>query len=154
MSGNARAITASLTTVPAGVLPKWLLLVGAVAALNGLQNLVNPSFSARVYASATGRPQVTPLTARLFATWNLTSAMVRVYTAYHMHDQGCVVRRARLTGSAYLLCLGTFVIAAVHFISELLVFRTLGAATGSVSPILVASSSMVAMALQYRYYVG
>ena len=35
--------------VPAELLPRWLLLVGVIAALNGFQNIVNPLFSQRVY---------------------------------------------------------------------------------------------------------
>lgn len=129
--------------LPAHVLPKWLLLVGVIAALNGVQNTLKPRFSHKVYASKEGVHQATPLAARLFGLWNLTSAMVRVYAAYNMSERG-----------AYVLCLGTFVIACFHFVSELLYFGTLAAAVGSISPILVASSSIVAMVRQYSYYVG
>ncbi|KOS15470.1 erg28 protein [Malassezia pachydermatis] len=113
--------------LPPALLPKWLLLVGAVAALNGAQNFMNPVFSRKVYASKTGHKEATALAARLFAIWNWTSAIVRLYTAYNMHERG-----------AYLLCLGTFVIACVHFVSEMLFFGTLALAPGSLSPIVVA----------------
>lgn len=73
--------------MPAGLLPKWLLIVGAVATLNGLQNIAKPSFSTKVYSSSTGQAQVTPLSARLFAIWNLTSAMIRIYAAYNIQDR-------------------------------------------------------------------
>lgn len=129
--------------LPAHVLPKWLLLVGVIAALNGVQNTLRPVFSHKVYASREGVRQATPLAARLFGLWNVTSAMVRVYAAYHMSERG-----------AYILCLGTFVIACYHFVSEMLFFGTLATAAGSISPILVASSSIVAMVSQYSYYVG
>ncbi|CCU99831.1 unnamed protein product [Malassezia sympodialis ATCC 42132] len=114
--------------IPATPLAQWLLLVGAIATLNGLQNLVNPAFSRRVYASKAGEKEASSLAARLFGIWNLTSAMVRLYAAYHMHERG-----------AYMLCLGTFVIAQVHFVSEMLCFGTLALAPGSISPIVVSS---------------
>lgn len=76
--------------MPPDVLPKWLLLVGAVAAMNGVQNFVSPAFSHKVYASQRGRAEASALAARLFGIWNLTSAMVRVYTAYHMTEHGYV----------------------------------------------------------------
>lgn len=38
-----------------------------------------------------------------------------------------------------MLCLGTFVIAQVHFVSEMLFFGTLALAPGSISPIVVSS---------------
>lgn len=80
----------STDAVPEGLLPRWLLLVGAVAALNGVQNIMKPAFSTKVYSSNAGRAQATPLSARLFAIWNLTSAMVRLYAAYNIHERGYV----------------------------------------------------------------
>lgn len=50
-------------------------------------------------------------------------------------------KRASLADSAYVLCAGTFVIALVHFVSELLVFRTAKLSAGSVSPLIVACAS-------------
>ncbi|WFD26451.1 ergosterol biosynthesis protein [Malassezia nana] len=90
-----------LEWIPESALGQWLWAVGAVATLNGLQNLVHPAFSRRVYASKEGEKEATALAARLFGVWNLTSAMER---------------------GAYLLCLGTFLIAQVHFFSEMLFF--------------------------------
>ena len=87
--------------VPAELLPRWLLLVGVIAALNGFQNIVNPLLSQRVYSSKNGMregvlPSITtdkasPLTARLFALWNITSAMVRIYAAYNIRERGFVL---------------------------------------------------------------
>lgn len=86
---------------------------------------------------------VTPLSARMFAVWNLTSALVRAYAAFHIHEQG-----------SYVLCAGTFVIALVHFVSELCIFRTTALGPGIISPLIVASASLVAMVLQFRNYVA
>ena len=38
-----------------GFLPKWLLLVSSLAVLNGVQNFLDASFSAKVYSSPKGR---------------------------------------------------------------------------------------------------
>lgn len=59
------------------------------------------------------------------------------------------------------MCLGTFIIAFVHFTSEFVHYGTLAAVPGSMSPMIVAStcsaypgSSMIAMLAQFTYYVG
>lgn len=133
MEGN-RSVFLSLMNllswIPESALGQWLWAVGAVATLNGLQNLAHPAFSRRVYASKEGEKEATALAARLFGVWNLTSAMVRLYAAYHLHDRG-----------AYLLCLGTFLIAQVHFFAEMLFFGTLALGPGSISPLVVSCMS-------------
>lgn len=50
--------------------------------LNGAQNFLKPSFSRKVYTLAGNN--VTPLSARCFGTWNITSAIIRIYAAYHL----------------------------------------------------------------------
>lgn len=40
------------TGIPAGLLPRWLLVVSAMAVMNGANNFLNHSFSAKVYSSA------------------------------------------------------------------------------------------------------
>lgn len=86
----------SRLSIPQERLPQWLLLVGGIASLNALQNIFSPKFSTKVYSSPTGIAQgaslltVTPLSARMFAVWNLTSAMVRIYAAYHIYEEACV----------------------------------------------------------------
>lgn len=39
------------TDIPDGLLPRWLLLVAATAAINGASNIFNPRASAKVYSS-------------------------------------------------------------------------------------------------------
>ena len=48
--------------------------------------------------------------------------------------------------------MGTFVIALAHFVSEMLVFKTAAPTAGAISPLVVASGSLIAMALQLRSY--
>ena len=85
----------------------------------------------------------------MFAVWNITSAMVRIYAAYHIYEEACVA-----ADSAYVLCAGTFVVALVHFVSELLIFRTAKLSAGSVSPLIVASVSLWLMVSQYSFYIS
>ncbi|SNX83079.1 related to ERG28 - involved in synthesis of ergosterol [Melanopsichium pennsylvanicum] len=126
--------------IPDGLLPRWLLVVATMAALNGASNILNPDASVKVYSSAGG--QITPLSARLFGVWNFASAVIRYYAAYNIHDK-----------VAYELCMWSFVIALAHFISETFVFKTAKMGPGIISPLIVASSSLAAMYAHYRSYV-
>ncbi|GAC96165.1 hypothetical protein PHSY_003745 [Pseudozyma hubeiensis SY62] len=71
--------------------------------------------------------KVTPLSARLFGVWNITSAIIRIYAAYNIHDK-----------VAYELCMWSFVIALVHFVSETFVYKTTKLGPGIISPLIVA----------------
>ncbi|SPO23298.1 related to ERG28 - involved in synthesis of ergosterol [Ustilago trichophora] len=108
--------------------------------LNGATNFFNHKASAKVYSSA--GLQITPLSARLFGIWNFTSAIIRAYTAYNIHDK-----------VAYELCMWSFVIALAHFISETFIYKTAKISPGIISPLIVASSSLTAMYLHYGAYV-
>lgn len=70
--------------IPPTLLGKWTLLVGTIALLNGAQNFIKPSFSRKVYTLAGAN--VTPLSARCFGTWNITSAIIRIYAAYNLSN--------------------------------------------------------------------
>nr|CDI52659.1 related to ERG28-involved in synthesis of ergosterol [Melanopsichium pennsylvanicum 4] len=41
--------------IPDGLLPRWLLVVATMAALNGASNILNPDASVKVYSSAGGQ---------------------------------------------------------------------------------------------------
>ncbi|KAJ1028551.1 hypothetical protein NDA16_001717 [Ustilago loliicola] len=126
--------------IPEGLIPRWLLLVAVVAQINGATNFFNPKASAKVYSTAGA--QITPLSSRLFGIWNSTSAIIRGYAAYNIHDK-----------TAYELAMWSFVIALVHFISETFVYKTAKLGAGMISPLIVASSSLTAMYLNYGHYV-
>jgi len=85
---------------------------------------------------------VTSLQARTFGIWTLTSAVVRAYAAYNLHDK-----------IMYDLALFTFLIAFGHFTSELLIFRTTTINSAVLSPCIVSTTSLVWMFLQYDFYV-
>lgn len=137
-----RAIFHSFPTTP-GHLPKWLLLVSVTSAFNTLQTYLAPEkrITRRVYAR--DPKAVTPLASRLFGTWTLTSAVVRAYGAYHIHEK-----------AVYELCIATFLIALGHFVSEMTVYRSARpAGIAAISPLFVASLSLYWMFSSYDYYV-
>jgi hypothetical protein len=89
---------------------------------------------------------VTPLHARTFAAWTLTSAVVRIYAAYNINDKRCVYLLHRdlsqcstLVFRLYDMALLTYLIAFGHFTSEILIFRTAKINTGIAGPLVVAS---------------
>ena len=68
-----------------GLLPLWIVTVGATAILNAMQSFASAWAAQRVYNRR--GDQVTALAARLFGTWTLTSGVVRLYCATNLHDK-------------------------------------------------------------------
>ncbi|EJU04681.1 Erg28-domain-containing protein [Dacryopinax primogenitus] len=125
------------------LLPAWTLLVGTTAIINGLQNFLGDSGSKLVYIKGAKKGLVNPLQARNFGLWTLTAGVVRLYAAYNITN-----------AAVYDIAIATYVIAAVHFFTELLVFGTCGLTGGAISPIVVASSSLFWMISQRAFYLG
>ncbi|EAU85485.1 hypothetical protein CC1G_06386 [Coprinopsis cinerea okayama7 len=123
-----------------GWLAYWQLVVAATAVFNSLQNFVTLKLTRRIYNK---NPQpVTPLQARTFAVWTLTSAVVRAYAAYNITNK-----------VIYDMAFFTYLIAFGHFSSELLIFRTASINPGVISPVIVSTTSLAWMFLQYDFYV-
>ncbi len=150
-----------------------------VAAGNALQNLITLHYTRRIYnglfvsnpallrtvgaadfnpddsvnklilASPTGkdvekaRDQVTPLAARLFGAWTLMACFVRIYTAYDVGNK-----------ALYQLSLLTHVVAAAHFASEWLVFKTFRLTGPQLFPLFAGNVGTIWMAMQYGHYVA
>ncbi|KAG8865842.1 ergosterol biosynthesis protein [Serendipita sp. 405] len=108
-------------------------------------------------------PTVTPLSGRTCGIWTLTSAVVRLFCAYHISEK-----------TIFDLAICTYVIALAHFGSEFLIYKTAKAGGGVISPLIVASeytksvvmpdkpltalrpllaTSLVWMSTQYDFYV-
>lgn len=110
----------------------------------------NPDDSVNVLkpASATGkdsekaRDQVTPLAARLFGTYTIMAGMIRIYASYRLEDP-----------SLYQMAIWTHVIAAVHFTSEMLVFRTIRFSGEQGFPFAAAYGGSLWMLMQWSHYV-
>ncbi|KAH7884519.1 Erg28 like protein-domain-containing protein [Phlebopus sp. FC_14] len=124
-----------------GLLPKWQLLVATMAVFNTIQNFATLKLTRRLY---TGVPpsSITALQARTFAVWTLTSAVVRGYAAYNIHNK-----------IIYDMALFTYLIAFGHFTSELLIFRTAKLNVPVLSPVVVSTTSLIWMLQQYAFYV-
>lgn len=86
--------------------------------------------------------QVTPLAARLFGVYTVLAGVIRVYGAYRVNDP-----------ALYQLCLFTHLLAAAHFVSEALVFKTISLGWEHAFPFAAAFSGSVWMGLQYGNYV-
>lgn len=86
--------------------------------------------------------QVTPLAARLFGVYTVLAGVIRVYGAYRVHDP-----------VLYQLCLFTHVLAASHFTSEILFFKTICLGWEHAFPLTAGFGGSIWMALQYNNYV-
>ncbi|RUS26308.1 Erg28 like protein-domain-containing protein [Jimgerdemannia flammicorona] len=85
MTSISAAATHILAVLPPGKLPLWMLFVSSLGIFNSVQNLFTNKLTKQVYA---GRPeQVTPLAARLFATWTWSVSMIRIYAAFHLQEK-------------------------------------------------------------------
>ncbi|KAG7119667.1 Ergosterol biosynthetic protein 28 like [Verticillium longisporum] len=187
-----------------GLLPYYMILVSLISVGNSAQCLLTLHYTRRIYCNkfvtntslapksalrdpedsvhklvlATNRAaagnatdQVTPLAARLFATWTLLAAVVRMYAAYHLehaHMYDLVLWTYVVALGHFLsemlvfktvkfgapdLVLWTYVVALGHFLSEMLVFKTVKFGAPSVSPLIVATTAMIWMPMQRGYYV-
>ncbi|PWN36780.1 Erg28-like protein [Meira miltonrushii] len=129
-----------MSWLPETILGKWLLLVGTIATFSGLQSIADTAVNRKVYTKAGA--SITPLSARLFGVWNILSAVIRVKCAYDLKNE-----------SVYQLTMFTFALALAHFSSEVFVYKTATLnSPGTISPFIVASSSFLAMAVQYHNY--
>ncbi|KAF9164213.1 ergosterol biosynthesis protein [Actinomortierella ambigua] len=128
------------SSLPAGLLPKWLWIVGVTSVLNTFQAFATLTATRRIYS---GKPhEVTGLSGRTFGIWTLLSSVVRLYSAYHLSY-----------APMYNITICTFAIAWVHFMSEFFVFRTAKISGPFIAPCIVATSSLIWMFSQYDYYV-
>ncbi|KAK7735544.1 ergosterol biosynthesis protein [Cytospora paraplurivora] len=153
-----------------GILPYYLLVVSVAAIGNSVQNLLTLHFTRRIYnglfvADSSAKPdsvtklepvvsattlkdkptatdQVTPLAARLFGVYTILAGLIRVYSAYEVND-----------AALYQLSLLTHLVAAGHFTSEIVVFKTIRLGWEHAFPLSAAFGGSIWMALQYGHYV-
>ncbi|KAL1872771.1 hypothetical protein VTK73DRAFT_1377 [Phialemonium thermophilum] len=165
-----------LPSVEKGILPYYLFVISIVSIGNSLQNLATLHYTRRIYngkfvkntsrsasASSAADPedstakvvpatpgkddakaedQVSPLAARLFGTYTFMAGLIRFYASYDLGNR-----------SLYQLALWTHVIAAVHFTSEMLAFKTIRFSGPQIFPFLAGYGGAVWMILQYKNYV-
>ncbi|KAI1638652.1 hypothetical protein F4809DRAFT_599194 [Biscogniauxia mediterranea] len=102
----------------------------------------SPSSSSNPPKEGRSGDQVTPLAARLFGTYTLVSAIVRLYASYHLR-----------LGPLYDLALWTYVVALAHFASEVAVYRTARLGPPVLFPFFFASVGIAWMVSQRAFYV-
>ena len=85
---------------------------------------------------------VTPLSARTFGTWTLLSSIIRLYAAYHISNT-----------PVYHIAFASYIIAAVHFGSEWLVFGSTRLGAGLAGPLVVSSVTITWMVMQWGFYL-
>ncbi|PGH10982.1 hypothetical protein AJ79_05133 [Helicocarpus griseus UAMH5409] len=123
-----------------GLLPKWLFFVSIVSVLNSSQAYLNPTtYTAQLYNNAPANA----VQSRTFGTWTFLSSVIRAYAAFYVNEP-----------HVYDLAMWTYGIAFAHFVSEWLVFGSARAKGRFVSPLFVASGSLVWMATQRGWYLG
>ena len=92
--------------------------------------------------SEKAQDQVSPLAARLFGTYTFMAGVIRLYACYRLEDP-----------SLYQLGIWTHIIAAGHFTSELLVYKTIKFSGPQIFPFMAAYVGTVWMFMQYDNYV-
>ncbi|KAH8597350.1 ergosterol 28 [Bisporella sp. PMI_857] len=141
-----------------GILPKWLLFVSIISIANSIQAYTTLTYTARVYSenpSPSSTPSkakpvtplapnstVTPLQARTFGTWTVIQSLVRLSAAYNISN-----------GEIYKLAYGTYLVALLHFGAEWKVFGTAKWGAPLAGPVIIASGTLVWMAMQWNFYV-
>ncbi|KAJ5464071.1 hypothetical protein N7475_007206 [Penicillium sp. IBT 31633x] len=122
-----------------GILPKWLVFVSVVSALNSLQAYTTPEYTSLLYSN--GKVPASPLSGRVFGTWTFLSAVIRMTAAYNITNP-----------VAYDLAMWTYGIALTHFVGEL-IFGNASLKGRFLSPLVVASASLALMFTQREAYV-
>ncbi|EEH41775.1 ergosterol biosynthesis protein [Paracoccidioides lutzii Pb01] len=120
-----------------GLLPRWLFFVSIVSALNSSQAYLSSNYTAQLYNNAPANA----VQSRTFGTWTFLSSIIRLYAAYYISES-----------HVYDLAMWTYGIAFAHFVSEWLIFGSAKAKGRFISPLFVASGSLLWMATQRKWY--
>ncbi|KAI0132905.1 hypothetical protein BJ170DRAFT_265240 [Xylariales sp. AK1849] len=100
------------------------------------------SSSTTTSRSTASSDQVTPLAARLFGTYTLVSAIVRLYACYHLDKE-----------PVYMMALWTYLVALGHFVSEGLVYKSYYLGGPQFLPLFFATIGTTWMLAQKGFYV-
>lgn len=123
-----------------GWLPSWLFLVSIVSVGNTIQAYMTTKNTREVYLQSGS--ETSALSSRIFGTWTVLSAIIRLYAAYDISNP-----------QLYQLAIWAYAIAWGHFMSEWLLFKTAAWGRGLAGPIFISTGSLVWMLSQWDYYV-
>lgn len=107
---------------------------------NTIQAFITTKNTRQVYLLSAS--ETSALSSRIFGTWTIVSAIIRLYTAYNISNP-----------QVYQLAIWAYVIAWAHFMSEWLVFKTAAWGRGLAGPIIISTGSLIWMLSQWGYYV-
>jgi Erg28 like protein len=93
-------------------------------------------------ATAGDESPVTPLSSRIFGTWNIAVGIVRLFAAYHIHEPAW-----------YQMQMITNIIGLGHFGLEAFVYKTARLSGPFFAPTIVASIGLGWSIAQYNFYV-
>ncbi|KAJ2077821.1 ergosterol biosynthesis protein [Coemansia sp. RSA 988] len=131
-----------LFTLPEGGLPKFIWLSAVFSVFNTVQCMVSPlGMTRKIYSQQP--QQVTPLTSHLLATWTALSAILRYKCAFNMDN-----------AILYDLTFWSYVIAGTHFLSEIVVFRSVKFPGPVISTFCVAITSILWMIKDREFYIN
>ena len=101
-----------------------------------------PSVTSIATAEPPKNSFVTPLSSRTFGTWNIAVGIVRLFAAYHIHEEAW-----------YQMQMITNVIGLVHFTLEAFVYKTARPSGPWFAPTIVAAIGLGWSVAQYSHYV-
>ncbi|KAK7949438.1 hypothetical protein PG996_000026 [Apiospora saccharicola] len=136
-------MAAALLPQSQGYLPYYLIYSGVSAVLHSVACYRMEPASALKAFSGPARPEPTGLLARVYATKNLYTSLIRLYAAYH------------LTNNPQLYDLAAWTFAGVLWLygSELAVYKTVRMREASF-PFVTAGVGLVWMLVQRDWYRG
>lgn len=125
------------------LLQGWIGVVGLVACLNTISCFMNHKILAdKVYTDLPS--EVNGLMARVFGVWTLLASVLRVWCAMDMSNK-----------DVYNLTLFSFVLAFLHFASEIFIYKTAASfSMGVAIPFIISGGSAILMVVgQYKMNV-
>ncbi|KAL5463221.1 hypothetical protein EMCRGX_G032100 [Ephydatia muelleri] len=109
----------------------WVGLVGIIALANAAQCFINEDHAKSTLYTL--RPdEASPLLSRMFGTWTILAGTVRLVFALGPCNK-----------SIWLVTLLSFVLALLHFTSELFIYKTATLSFATISPLLVSSKFLL-----------
>lgn len=114
--------------------------VSLISVGNTAQSYLTTKNTKEIYSRSAH--EISPLPSRIFGTYTLVSAVIRLYAAYNISNP-----------QLYQLAIWTYAIAWGHFFSEWLIFRTASWGRAIAGPAFISTGSLLWMFTQWGFYV-